>query len=571
MQLTTSTFRGVKKATLSLDAITLLAGPVGQGKTSILDGLRACLLGSAVPLSARPTKEQKAALIHHGATGSTISYGDDQGAIIIELPSGEVRSQGDAPPPASRIACGIDSIPDMNAKDRADALGKLLKTEPGEAELIKALTEAGLPEAMAKGAAKEAIKKGFDTSLAEAKKSGAEAKGAWQQITGETYGSAKAAAWTPRDWDHDLGMITDGAELKNALDAARVNLDAAIKAGGANEAELARMSESVAKMEGVRREVERLDKESRSAADRSRIAARDLDALPEIPDAAGHPCPHCSALIGGAGPYHAVSSVSDPEASTKRRAERKAVIDKIAALDAEANAAAKAFTAAQIELKRLEHDKAALDQLIKSGGAKTGAQTEAQAREAVEVAKRRMEAWVRRRDADIYHHRITDLSAICKVLAPDGLRKVKLVETIQAFNGRLDALCEAADIETISLDDGLDISLGGRPYASLSTGEQYIVRTVIQIAVANIDGSSAVVVDIDRPLDRWALSGIVSILAKHTEALALVAVTLTKPTEAPDLGKGIGDAPAGSLTYWVQDGEVQELSAAIAAGQKVAA
>lgn len=552
MRLDVQNFRGVKKASIAIDELTLLAGPVGAGKTSLLDGLRSCLTGSATPLITKPSADQKSKLVHNGATGGTLRYGDDRGTIEIDIPSGDVRLRGAGTHASSAIACGLTSIPDMTPKARAETLTKLLRTEPSMEELEAALSEAEVPEAIAKEISSTVLKRGFDAAYEDAKQSGAKAKGAWEQVTGQRYGSTKAASWLPEGWDHSLSTQVE-SDLRARVEQTKDALDAAIKAGGASEAEKGRLSERAVKLPGAKEEADRLDKECRRLSDLSRKAAKDLAAIPEIPNIGGHPCPHCGEIISGTGPYQAVSPEHDPDRTAQRQAERNRAKEALDRLDADAKTAARAATAAEMEVRSLEADKKRLDDILRSGQDGHSAGDEACARNNHNEACHHLEVWVRWKHATEAHQKVCAFVSACKVLAPDGLRKTKLAETLNRFNGHLDALCEVADIETVEIDGDLAITMGGRPYASLSTGEQYLARIVLQMEASSLDGSSVIVVDIDRPLDRWALEGIINLLHQRAKALVLVAVTLTEPREAPDLSC-LAESTGRSVTYWVSDG-----------------
>ena len=107
----------------------------------------------------------------------------------------------------------------------------------------------------------------------------------------------------------------------------------------------------------------------------------------------------------------------------------------------------------------------------------------------------------------------------------------------------------------------------------LSTGEAFLARAAIQVSIALLDGSRAILIDIDRPLDAWAIDAVIGLLDVVTGAegspiaFALLAITLTKPTQAPDLSL-IGP---GCISYWVDGGAVTDLASAKAGPAREAA
>ena len=109
-------------------------------------------------------------------------------------------------------------------------------------------------------------------------------------------------------------------------------------------------------------------------------------------------------------------------------------------------------------------------------------------------------------------------------------------------------LCDAAEWKDVAVDPAMTLTYGGRPYALLSTSEQYRVRAVLAVAMARLDGSDLVVIDAADVLDGETRSGLFAML-EEAELAALVCMTLTRRGQCPDLAElGLG------CSYWIEAG-----------------
>ena len=102
---------------------------------------------------------------------------------------------------------------------------------------------------------------------------------------------------------------------------------------------------------------------------------------------------------------------------------------------------------------------------------------------------------------------------------------------------------------SVALDpDSLMPTYAGRSYGLLAESERYRCRVALQLAMAGVDGSDAVVIDGADILDRHARNGLMKAATKHAPA-AVVAMTANTPTDVPDLAQhGLGE------TLWLDAG-----------------
>ena len=208
MRITLRDYRAVELADIEIDgAITLIAGDLGVGKSSVLTSIGAVLAGEAV---AWPDvlKKDLADLIRTGAEKATIAAADgpeDKGwQRAIEYPGGRLTSLGVGAPTISASAAGRASLLDLPLKGRAEFLAEYLKPEPTETQFRKAASDALLDEKTIERLWSRISDDGWDSTFVSAKKATPKAKGRWLEITGEEWGKVKSPNWRPPHWDDAL-------------------------------------------------------------------------------------------------------------------------------------------------------------------------------------------------------------------------------------------------------------------------------------------------------------------------------------------------------------------------------
>lgn len=178
------------------------------------------------------------------------------------------------------------------------------------------------------------------------------------------------------------------------------------------------------------------------------------------------------------------------------------------------------------------------------------------ARERVRIAEERLSMFKAKSQADRIHASIERNQKVIDVLAPDGLRKNKLLRVLEAFNNSLRELCDPAGFKAVSVDEDMDVRYGGRHYALLSASEQYRVRAILQLAIAQRDGSQLVIFDGADILDGRGRNGLLSLLHSLTFH-AIVAMTINDRKDVPNLNT----AEMGR-SYFVVDGVCADIGAA---------
>ncbi|MBF0247045.1 MAG: hypothetical protein HQL36_03075, partial [Alphaproteobacteria bacterium] len=184
------------------------------------------------------------------------------------------------------------------------------------------------------------------------------------------------------------------------------------------------------------------------------------------------------------------------------------------------------------------------------------------ARQRVRSAEARINAKLAKERADKLHNSIRNNQTLIDILKPDGLRKRRMAFAATEFNKeRLTPLCDAAGWDAVELDHDLNLRYGGRVAIEPMRSEAQVYRAhaTLQLALAQIDGSSMVVLDRADCLDAAGRNGLFSML-KAAGVPALVGMMMNKPGAVPDLA-----AANMGRSYWIESGEAVELGAKEAA------
>lgn len=552
MQIQIQNFRGIHEAQLECDGVTLVTGTNAAGKTSIAQAVASALTGNPIPMAGM-RKNAAGMLVHTGAAQGQILLEGEEGSAVISWPSAKMQTDG-MPPQASPIAAGLDSLADeTRAANRARMLAPYLDADPTVEDLSEALPSIQ-PEYQDQ--LWESIQvNGWDLAYDQAKTKGAEFKGRWHQVTGETYGSKKASNWFPENWDDSLsGMSVQS--LTGILDQARRDQDTAISRKAVGEAELKAMEKAAS----VTVNLDSLEKDVEQTKKNHWEAVQYRNGLPPAQDS-GSPievhCPHCEGpvivtqKVSGGFVLHKITHVSKKEAKERGQA-IAAAEGKIANAQDRVWEAERNLAEGKRQLKMAKEAQGKFDEAKKRQKGMTEEQLDS-CREQVRLSEARLAAYNTKKEADHLHATVDANQQVLKVLAPDGLRAWKLAKAVGALNsGVLASLSRKAGWPVVSLSNDLTPILGGRLYPLLSESEQFRVRVTLQVALAQMDESHAVVVDRADILDREGRNGMMKLLI-GVGIPALVCMTILDPKKdpPPDLaarGKGI--------TYWVENGAV---------------
>lgn len=546
MKATIKNFMGCAAAEVEASKIALILGLNGQGKTSTLLPIAAALRGG-VPLGLQKTKAGM--LVKTGAGAASVVLEEDGSKVEVFWPKCERRSEGVSAPEASDIAVGAVTFPAMADKDKVELLRDILKTDPVKQELCEALADAGLSEKVQEAVWHNIEAEGWDASLDRAKEKGRSLKSQWALIAGETYGEKKAASWFPQGWENDLETTSTEA-LEADVSLARADLEDKIANQAISADELARLQE---KADGLAETEKKCDDaagkvtEAQKALKEARAAREKLPKLPNYDLV----CPHCGKpVVYQFGKLEAIKQSLSAEEREKLEQQILDADNAVSKGERELNAAKHDFILADSDLQAIKKAKEELE--AKQGKTIQPAEVD-EARNAVRKAEMRLQSFNRYNEALRVHRNILENQAIINVLEPEGIRRRSLEKGLSDFNGRLEYLCYVAGWACVKVDGDMSVSYNDRPFVLCSESEKFRAKVTLQAAIAEYDGSHALVVDAADILDNKGRAGLLKLLAGQSYC-SFVGMMAAKPSAAPDLKKlGIG------RKYWVEAGNCEEV------------
>lgn len=546
MKATIKNFMGCASAEVEASNIALILGLNGQGKTSTLLPIAAALRGG-VPLGLQKTKAGM--LVKTGAGAASVVLEEDGSKVEVFWPKCERRSEGVSAPEASDIAVGAVAFPAMADKDKVELLRDILKTDPVKQELCEALADAGLSEKVQEAVWHNIEAEGWDASLDRAKEKGRSLKSQWALIAGETYGEKKAASWFPQGWENDLETTSTEA-LEADVSLARADLEDKIANQAIGADELARLQEKADGLADAEKECDDAAGKVTEAQKVLKEARAAREKLPKLPNY-DLVCPHCGKpVVYQFGKLEAVKQSLSIEEREKLEQQILDADNAVSKAERELNTAKQNFILLDSALQAIKKAKDELE--AKQGKTIQPAEVD-EARNAVRKAETRLQSFNRYNEALRVHRNILENQAIINVLEPEGIRRRSLEKGLSDFNWRLEYLCYVAGWACVKVDGDMSVSYNDRPFVLCSESEKFRAKVTLQAAIAEYDGSHALVVDAADILDNKGRAGLLKLLSGQSYC-SFVGMMAAKPSAAPDLKKlGIG------RKYWVEAGNCEEV------------
>jgi hypothetical protein len=576
---------GIQSINVKLPTVvTLFAGRNGSGKSSIQEAVRIAITQDTVRDIS--LKKEFGKLVHGDskAGGASIFIDNDPDkSFAFNMPKGDF--QGPEITEAMRVALYGQRFARMTADERRTFLFGLMKLRP-TSEAIKArmLAAPWSCEAAKIDAVLPILRTGFPSVCTHAQAKATEAKGAWRQLTGGTYGVLKAADWeapVPDLPEGDVAHLADKvagldrniASLNESLgaikNAARATQDAA--------ARRANLAESAGKVDNLRDLIERnkadiAHYEPKVVALRERAAgtgkltmadelAHFLASLPiptlgkEWEESANVMLRKYEATGGDYGvaagkvDHEAQAALPDQEKGLqvlKNRAgdlqrqldsatQAKGQFDALAP-DADPVDASAEIAEVEGMLQKARADRtAAENQRLNIGTATT-------AREA---------ATSKTKQALAHHAEVLAWTKVADALAPDGIPAQLLLEALEPVNSALEQASIDTEWMTVGIGKDMAITANDRPYQLLSESEQWRVDAMIAQVVAELSGLRILMLDrfdvLDLPGRAQCLEWLDSLAFNGVMDTILLFGTL----------KALPDNLADTITaYWVQDGAI---------------
>lgn len=592
-RISVTNFLGAAAVDLRTDAtVQLLVGRNGAGKSSIRDAVALALTADLGRVS---LKKESGQLVHTGASAAHCEVDTTDGDLYgVTITAGgkitDTRSGKDSDPVLSYVL-DAQRFARLDTKERRAFLFGLMGLKLTPAAIAERLIAKGADKARVERIA-PLLRAGFDAAHTDAKEKATQAKGAWRQVTGETYGSEKGKTWRA------AVPAVDAAAAK-ALATELQHLDVALESWqqkvGKLQAEQQRRAGLQAKLPALLEHAGRVDRiRAKLENDERSLAEWDAD-LAKTAAAAGAG-PRTGLLHELAWSVHFLARFGDPlDPASGEDMRVKAALDTYEAehgpvgasggdekararlpsvqksRDLLANAAANdrrdldAALKAQGEAQAIETDLAApfdaagLDEARKQDDQLKLQRTAlCNSQDNLRAIKAQAEAAEKKtKEAAAHHADVMAWDSIAAALGPDGIPAEILGEALGPINARLAQSALDADWPAVVIGADMALTYGGRARSLCSESEQWRCDAMVAEAVAHLSCARLLVLDRFDVLDqagRGQLIGWLDALATAGEIdTALVFGTLKSvPANLPDT----------CAAHWIERGVLGQLKEA---------
>lgn len=514
--------------------VVLVAGPNGAGKTSVVQGIRLALTGK--PQRGIPTKNRLKELIKQGASDGQVRVSTDAGHYKLNLKTGNYT--GSCPPDFGHGALCLDPLAffHLDAATRKRVLFDVSGVSLKPANVADDLKAEGFDQDRI-DAIREHFRLGFDGMSKRAKELASEARGAWQALTGETYGSNKAQDWAPllpEDQGHDLDQLT--ADVDKA-----VKVEAGLKATLESLRSDARATEGLEKHTALAARVPELTASiarQRQTAEGEEVAWEKAKAAASGAGGWTAPCPCCGVVLRANKPG---SLIEDD--GGKPPAELMAAVDAAKArLDAartDLTALERQLAAAQASKDMLANMPTPPDANALQDAMEDHQQAERDVRNnrallasATEAAQQRASATERANRARAYHADVEAYTRLADAILALPVRY--LSKSIETINGHLTGLRDTLDAPIV-LGKDMELYYGTVPYALCSKSEQWRLEFAMAVILCKLTDFGLVVIDEFDVIEPQSRGKILGYMAGQAHIQFVVAATLKeKPGALPD-------------------------------------
>ena len=548
---------GVRHAEIDLDGIVEVVGPNASGKSSIAACAQALLAHDQNPLGVPATQAARVYL----------RDGEDEGLAEIDgvewRPGKGLTVTNGAVPLSRPEAVGlVDYTARRGEKERLESLQSALL--PDVSEIIDAVRErllSYMPKQDVDGLIEIIVERGFDAAEAVYGERGREAKRQWQDIAGRTYGIKVASDWRPDGWLADMDAMTT-QQAEEAVTAAREQLAALHQVQAVTEAEAQQAATAKATVPGLLADVDTLEDKAqairadldglplRAAAAAVKEAERALSKQRDLARERRHlSCPHClgAVVLGADGAleeYDEEAARRDREHAGRRATEYE---EALAVLVREHEEVQESAHEQQVLLNTADHKvakaKTALavaEKLARNAGAEVDTADRRaglmQAEQAVDDAKRTSGMVSAEARAAELSETIARYAEIVRAIGPQGVRSKMMEVGLGKLNAGLAIISAESRWPLVQVADKGAVMWAGRPIQLCSESEKWRAQAAIQLTLAAVTCSQAVVLDRADLLDadnREGLVRAVKRVAGKTGIAVLLCSTGTANGSAP--------------------------------------
>jgi AAA domain len=513
-------------------AVVLIAGPNGSGKSTLLEAIRFALTGTELPRGLAYKKDLARAITRGETKGSvsvSVVNGDHTSEYKISLTTGNYAGSSAPPMGAAALTLMPQNFMRLTPSERRKALFQRAGIDVSTKGAVGDLLSAGFEEKDIEGV-RRFLGAGFEKAASVALDLVSEARGAWQAITGETFGTIKAQDWRADAPTVETPPAVLEAELNDLLKQQQIAADAmrSLDSTVALSRDRPRHEEIAGKHDALTAELDGID---------TRIAEKQI-ALGAVTGSDDAPpagwtceCPACGELLRSpqAGKLALAGAESPPPSGPTAAQLRK----ELATLQADRKRVANA----------LEHAVGSKHMLLQMPAAPTD----------TELAEARSELQQVNADVSLVRsklqqaHRDTELAATAEdrtqraqaeftkwntytamAKAIEKLPANYLSKAIAQVNEAM-AVVASAFAESVSISEDMDLYYGQTPYDMASESEQWRMDLALGIALAHID-SGVVLMDRFDVLEPAARGPVLQMLAEVGVQVVIAATLKAKPT-----------------------------------------
>ena len=489
----------------------LVCGPNGAGKSSLLDAIRFAITGD-MPRGIAARGTERNSIVTEGAAKGYAEVTIDGYTARRAIGSGTLT--GDAAPAYIGLQYALDPASFAAAPEdaRRRLLFELMDVKADRETVVKIMQDHEVPESIIEKVL-PMLRGGFDSAVGEARNRASEARGAWKAITGETYGTQKAATWAPETPGE---APTDGeiTAAEAAIETARARVDHLVEVAGKVRAALpedrrAALEAEAAKAEQAEADIARAE----LALERASEHLAELLKQANAPESLACPC--CNAaltfenrvLVEADGTDKRPSADEIQQAKTAEQVARTSLAEARGAYTAAVGARRSLQTATTVtDAERAEAEK--LEEARRGLALHQGAHaTLLQARHHAEQA-RSLEV-----RAKAEHLLVKGWMQVQELCSPGGIPAVLVARALDPFNAMLRGQAALAGFQPAQVERDLSLTYAGRAYALCSESEQWRADALFAAAIAKLSGAKILLLDrfdVLHPKDRgqvldWAI------------------------------------------------------------------
>jgi energy-coupling factor transporter ATP-binding protein EcfA2 len=567
---------GISSANIAVNKpVLMLAGANGAGKSSIAEAIKHALVAECDRVA---LKKEFNKLLHNGADAGHAIIGTSLGDYAVLLPEGK-QTGAEGLPFGLEYCLSPARFAALTAAEKRAFLFKLMGVKVTTQAIIAKLASRGISVGDI-DAISPYLASGFEAAHKEAQSKARDAKAAWRAVTGETYGAVKAADWSAPAVEVDGALLAETQAQIEAADGIIAELNGQL--GALNEQAKnvgqahANMHKRNEKLESLREHAGKFariqDKLNRDADDlavwEAKVSA--IEGARHSQDACG--CPACGVMLVWKNQElieaesMATGTEDDigklPEYTKARDLLRSAVANGQRDLAAAENAAR---TLDELE-KEPEQEVVSADAInLKISEVKTELATTKAKRQEVadqlahfqQVERESKAASQKTTQAKAHHGDVEAWDFMADQLAPGGIPAELLSEALAPFNTVVEDYYQIAQWPRVSIDENMELSVGGRPYALRSESERWRADTLLALAIARISGAKVVVLDRFDVLDLQGRADALYLLDELAENGDVETAVLAGTLKAIP-----AQLPVNVQAAWVEAGVVKTLAEA---------